>query len=263
MVIGELPFISGLPIGYPIRESLAAPRGFSIRTGRPGELDQWMRDGELAAGPLSVVEYLTHRERYTVASALSISSWGRLGSATLFSTKPFARLCDTTIAIPPHGATANVLIRWMLQRLFGVDAYYVETPGNLDTLLTSYPAVLLIGDEGFLANRHAPDNLYQLDLGEAWWQMMHTPFVHTVWACQRSLHLEQQDNLLQMFAEAKSLMPAYRAPIINHAASILKVDASAIEAYFSLLNYDFGAAHQASLDLMAQALADGLSKVVP
>lgn len=246
--IGHLSFISGLPISFAFERGLLPDTSNQNRFGRPGELDDLMAAGELAAAPISSLEYIRRRERYALLPNLSLSSWGRIGSACLFTRGTFAELSGQTIALPTFGATSNALVQWLLQKLFGVDAQYVEVDGRLDELLAKYPAALLIGDEALVEVAKGGD-LVKLDLGEAWWQMMHTPFVHTVWACQANLPADVQQHLATQFGEAKALGRTHHTEIVAEATRRLGLTPEQIEAYYALLNYELTPVHRQSISL--------------
>src|SRR6476620_4503405 len=123
--IGELSFISGLPISLPIDRGLVEAPDVHTVTGLPGELDERMAAGELDAGPVSSLEYIRHHDRYMLVPDLSISSWGRFASAVVFSKGSFGRLTDKKVALPRGGATSNVLTEWFLHQMFGSDAQFV------------------------------------------------------------------------------------------------------------------------------------------
>jgi chorismate dehydratase len=253
--IGELSFISGLPISWPFAHGRLPEHAGRRLVGRPGELDAMMARGELAAAPISTLEYIRRRDRYNLVPNVSISAWGRLGSAVLFARGSFAKLGGTTIALPPQGGTSNALIQWLLHRMFGVQAQYVEAEGTLAEVLEQYPAALVIGD---LAVQEARRDLghTQLDLGEAWWHIMKTPCVTTVWAVQRSLPPEDQKALAALFTKAKEIGQAHLADVVAEAAARLDMPGPEVEAYYALLNYDLTPVHEQGIRLLAEDLAE-------
>lgn len=257
--IGELTYISGLPVSLPLRDGLVSTTlTVSAVRGLPGELDAAMAQGRLAAGPISSLEYLQHRDRYQLVPDLSISSWGRIGSATLFSHVPFTKLSGETIALPRAGATSNVLTQLLLKEIFGADARYEELDATPEALLEAHPAALVIGDAAILWNRK-PLELHRLDLGEAWWQMMQTPMVHTLWAVQKSLPEAERAALVALLGQAKEAGKAAHARVVAEAAERLALPTAEVEAYYALLNYDFAPVHRAGLS----AFDDFLSELAP
>jgi chorismate dehydratase len=253
--IGELAYISGLLVTYPLRQGLIETQGLQFVSGKPGELDRRMAEGSLAAGPISSLEYLKRPERYRRVEDLAISSWGRFGSAVLFSRVPFGKLSGQSIALPSGGATSNVLIQWLLARMFGVEAIYDVADGPLAELLTRHAAVLLIGDQAILEGR-VESACLQLDLGEAWWQLQHTPLVQTIWVCQRSLPEGEQEKLIALFQQAKKIGMSHLPAIFSEAEQRLGLPVKEIEAYFALLNYDFAPVHEQSVILLGELLTE-------
>jgi chorismate dehydratase len=253
--IGELSFISGLPISWPIGKGLVDAPEIKVVPGLPGELDLRMAKGELAAGPVSSLEYIRRRHRYTLVPDLSISSWGRFGSAQIFSKGSLGRLTDKTVAMPKSGATSNVLAQWFLRKIYGSEALFVEAEGTLESLLETHDAALLIGDQALLEARKAHDYL-TMDLGEAWWQLMKTPMVSTVWVVQQSLPEADQQALIGMYTRAKVQSADHRDEVIAEATSRLGIPQSEVEAYYALLNYDLSPVHMQSLTLFTNYLQE-------
>lgn len=253
--IGELSFISGLPISLPIDKGLVGAPEVQASTGLPGELDERMARGELAAGPVSSLEYIRHRDRYVLVPDLSISSWGRFASAVVFSKGSFGRLTGKTVALPHGGATSNVLTQWFLRKTFGSEATFVEAEGSVEQLLESHDAALVIGDQALVESRKPHDYL-TLDLGEAWWQLMKTPMVQTVWVVQKTLPEADQQALIGLYTRAKELGRERHADVVAEAGARLGISDSEIEAYYALLNYDLAPVHMQSLTLFTNYLQE-------
>jgi chorismate dehydratase len=257
--IGQLTYSSGLAVSYAFTHGLI-DEPVECVTAHQDELDVLMAAGKLVAGPVSSLEYIRHGDRYSLVKDLSIGSWGRIGSSILFSREPFAKLNGQTVALPPHGATSNALTRWLLDKLFGVQAHYVQTEGSLKELLERYPAALLIGDQAVVESRHLADVL-TLDMGECWWQAMHTPFVHTVWVTQADQPRPERDRLAAMFQRAKAIGKSHHAEILKEASLMLGLPSDEVEAYFALLNYDLTPAHMQGLGLFADYIEESEASV--
>jgi chorismate dehydratase len=252
--IGQLSYTSGLPIRYAFTHGLIE-EPVECTTAHQDELDVLMAAGKLDAGPISSLEYIRHGERYSLVKDLSIGSWGRIGSSLLFSRESFAKLNGQTVALPRHGATSNALTRWLLDKLFGVQANYVQVEGTLTELLARYPAALLIGDQAVVESRQVTDVL-TLDMGECWWQAMHTPFVHTVWVSQADLPRPERDRIAAIFLRAKELGKVHHTEILKEASVQLGMPADEVEAYFALLNYDLTPAHMQGLGMFANYIEE-------
>ena len=253
--VGELGFISGLPVSLPIKRGWVEAPELHVVTGMPGELDARMRSGELVAGPVSSLEFIRRQYRYTLVPDLSISSWGRFASAVLFSKGSLGRLTGKTVALPPLGATSNVLAQWFLRKTFGSEPEFVEAEGSLDELLRTHDAALVIGDQALIESRKEHDYL-TLDLGEGWWNLMKTPMVQTVWVCQKSLPEADQRSLIAMYTAAKAAAQARQAAVVAVATARLGIPESEVAGYYGLLNYDLAPVHMQSLSLFRDYLQD-------
>ncbi|MNS51859.1 Chorismate dehydratase [compost metagenome] len=253
--IGELSFISGLPVNLPIEKGWVQTPDIQTFQGLPGELDARMRSGELAAGPVSSLEFIRRRHRYELVPDLSISSWGRFASAVVFSKGSLGRLTGKTVALPRQGAASNVLAQWFLRKMFGSEPLFVEAEGTLEQLLEQHDAALIIGDQAVLESRKEHSYL-TLDLGEGWWQLMKTPMVQTVWVVQKSLPEADQQALIAMFAGCRAESQARREEVLAEATRRLGIPSAEVEGYFQLLNYDLTPVHMQSINLFRDYLQE-------
>ena len=106
--IGELSFISGLPVSLPIEKGWVSTPDIQPFQGLPGELDARMRSGELVAGPVSSLEFIRRRHRYELVPDLSISSWGRFASAFRITLSSAAGTEGSAVRI---GGTGSAITR--------------------------------------------------------------------------------------------------------------------------------------------------------
>lgn len=110
-----------------------------------------------------------------------IACHGPVRSILLISSRPAAQI--RTLAADSSSRTSVELARVILSRKFGVEPRVVRQPPNLDEMLQTADAALIIGDP---ALRIDPALLpyHSYDLGAEWVEMTGLPMVFAVWAAR-------------------------------------------------------------------------------
>lgn len=150
----------------------------------PARLAQLLQRGELDAALVSVVEALFH-DGYDILDGIAVASLGEVKSVFLAHRKPLAEARE--VFCDPASLTSVTLMKVLLAER-GLKPEFKP--------LENYPAarakdfVLLIGDPAldfYFANESAPTHEI-FDLGAAWTELTHLPFVYAVWALRRGVH---------------------------------------------------------------------------
>ncbi len=146
----------------------------------PSLLAEKLRDGKLDAALVSVTEVLFH-PGYVILDGIAVASCGKVQSVFLAHRQPLEAIetiwCDTASL-----TSVNLLSILLAER--GLHPTFVPLPNY--TSAHHYDAVLLIGNP-------AIDFLYSnpvhtlWDLGTAWFELTHLPFVFAVWALRQEI----------------------------------------------------------------------------
>lgn len=251
--IGETHYLSTLFLTYPLHTGVVATQD-ELVTGGLTELSAQLVAGELDAGPISVIEYLQHRDRFERLPNLSISSWGRAGSGLMFSTQPIGHPAGHEIAIPTRTAGAVHLLRSLMTEMYGVEPRFVEHTAPIEELLAEHGAALLFEDEAFIASQSVPAEVEVWDLGDAWWQLTNTPLIYMLWVTQAKLAEEDRRAIAETLTQSKAASVAVRPQLVAEAARRTGLSEEVLEGFFGRFNYDFTPAHEQSLKLMDQIL---------
>lgn len=251
--IGETHYLSTLSLTYPLRTGVVASDDELVPGGLT-ELSAQLISGELAAGPISVIEYLRHRERFERIANLSVSSWGRAGCGLLFSTQPIGHPAGHEIAIPTRTAGAVYLLRSLMTEMYGVEPRFVEHSAPLDELLAEHGAALLFEDEALVASQSVGSEVEVWDLGDAWWQLTNTPLIYMLWVTQARLPEADRRAIADTLAQAKAAAVAVRPQLVAAAAQRTGLGEAVIEGFLGRFNYDFTPAHEQGLKLLDQIL---------
>jgi chorismate dehydratase len=114
-----------------------------------------------------------------VIPGTGIACRGPVRSILLISTRPAAQI--RTLAADSSSRTSVELARVILARKYGVSPAVIRQPPDLEAMLRSADAALIIGDP---ALRIDPARLpyFSYDLGTEWVEMTGLPMVFAVWA---------------------------------------------------------------------------------
>ena len=147
-----------------------------LRLCKPARCAELLRRGgvDLSLVPVAA---LAGRGEYRIVPHLAIGARGPVRSVVLFSRVPPARI--RRLALDTSSRTSVVLARLWLRRRWGIDPRPIRHRPDLKAMLRRADAALLIGDYALASRGVAP---YEVDLGNAWWQLERLPFVFAVWA---------------------------------------------------------------------------------
>jgi predicted solute-binding protein len=135
--------------------------------------------GTVDIGLIPVIE--AKRQGLEFAPGLGIACDGPVRSILLVSHVPAPKI--RTVAADASSRSSVALAEVILRERFGVNPRMVSHPPELDVMLRSADAALVIGDA---ALRFHPDELpyHVYDLGQEWKWMTGLPMVFAVWAAR-------------------------------------------------------------------------------
>ena len=150
---------------------------FDLEFRIPSECAREVATGAADIGIIPSVELNLHD--YGRVRGLGIASRGAVRSILLVSSKPFEEI--QTLAADLSSRTSVALARIILSRHYGAAPSVVSLAPNLDDMLATADAALIIGDPALDLN---PETLryHVLDLGAAWMEMTRLPMVFAIWA---------------------------------------------------------------------------------
>jgi chorismate dehydratase len=189
--IGAVSYLNTVPLVWGMLKGPQQDKvelSFSI----PSICAQQVEDGTIQAGLVPVAEIA--RQRLEIVPGVGIACVGAVRSILLVSQVPFREI--RTLAADESSRTSVQLARVILRERYGVEAaIYRESP-DLQTMLASADAALLIGDP---ALRIDPDTLgYEcLDLGTEWHALTGLPMVFAAWAGRPGLPVKALDEIMQ------------------------------------------------------------------
>ncbi|MBI4697404.1 MAG: menaquinone biosynthesis protein [Nitrospirae bacterium] len=271
LIIGKIPYANLFPAFYYLEKKSRRPE-YKFISGVPSDLNKMLRQGRLDASPSSSIEYLRHKDKYSIIPWFSISASGPVRSIFLFSKTPIEDLDNKTIAVTSHSDTSVVLLKIILKDFLSINCKFKKVKsGSLKKNLADYPACLLIGDEAMKAAKKVTSyklrvtskkqnisphpSLFTYDLGELWFKHTGLPFVFALWIVRKKA-LEQKGGLIRKLSldliAAKKYAVKNLSLIAREARQNEWLPEKELIRYWRGISYDFTERHMEGLRLFEQ-----------
>ena len=236
--VGSVPYPNAKPLVRMFEEN-EVETAVRVRYDVPSRLPGLLAAGEVQAILVSSIEAL-RRPDLSIADDVAICSRREVMSVRLFSKEPFDEI--RTLALDASSMTSNALARIVLARRYGVEPDCRAMPPDLDSMLTTRDAALLIGDNGMRAE---PGALRVLDLGAEWHALTGLPFVWALWVGEPAL----EGDLGEQLRQARRHGEARIEQIAREEAPRVEMDFGVCHHYLAnVMSYRFGAPERESLE---------------
>ncbi|AJY77170.1 menaquinone biosynthesis protein [Paenibacillus beijingensis] len=248
IAIGRIDYANAWPLYHYVQDR--TPQ-YEVVYRVPAELNRMLREGGLDMSTVSSFAYGANADEYVLLPDLSVSSEGPVQSILLFMKKPLEDVLKGTIALTATSATSvNLLKILMSLHLKGNPAYITGEP-DLETMLRSADAALLIGDSAIRAS-WSNRELQVLDLGRLWQEWTGLGMTYAVAAVRKESaqrNPEAVDAVYRSMLASKLRSLRNLKPLIHKGVSFIGGDEMYWRGYFSGLKYDFDSGRQAGLEL--------------
>jgi chorismate dehydratase len=153
-------------------------------------MNRALATGAIDCSNVSSFAFGTYADEWVLIPGLSVAAHGRVESVLLFSWHQDWRALDgVPVAVTSHSATSVELVRVLCEQRYGVHPRFQTVAPDLDLMLRTHDAALLIGDLA-LAEFHAKRSVagrgrpFVFDLATEWDLWTGLPFVFAVWAAR-------------------------------------------------------------------------------
>ncbi len=202
--------------------------------GVPTKLNKMLLEGKVNLTLISSIEFLRHRDQLKALPDFSIATLGAVYSVILFHWQSWENLEGKRIALSAHSATSVQLLKILLTAT-GLSAELVVMEPNLDSMLNSCDAALLIGDSALVEaaqkRKFNGKQPFITDLGEKWYQITRLPFTFAVWAS----HKDSPPSEVLV-----SKLRAARVKGLGHLAAVSKLEAKRLNIPFAIMQRYLG-----------------------
>jgi chorismate dehydratase len=210
----------------------------------PAQVADGLGGGELDVGLLPTAE-LQRIPGLLVVPGLCLASQHEVRSVLLLSRVPPAAI--RRVALDESSRTSAVLVQVLLAERYGVRPEVAPFRPDLEAMLATADAALLIGDPALRVDR-AP--FHVIDLAAEWRALTGLPFVFAVWAVAPAAVGERPAGAITaLFAESLARGERELPALVAAAAAQVGLPEPEVRTYLTEhLSYHLGAAERASLD---------------
>ena len=177
--LGAVGYLNARPLVYGLERQ---PR-FHLRYDIPSECAALLHARGIDVGLIPSIEYLRGPQPYLVVPGPAVTSRGPVASVAIYTRVEPRDI--KTIAMDTSSRTSVALATVMARRAFGVTPQSVPMAPDLEAMLASADAALIIGDVALFLD-HTTVNpqsaIQKIDLGSLWTDSTGLPFVYAVWA---------------------------------------------------------------------------------
>ncbi len=175
--LGAVSFLNTKPLIYGIEKNLF-PHNFELTKAIPSLLAVDLNAGKLDVALIPSIAYAKNSPDLRIVPECGIIAHDAVKSIRLYFNKNLKNI--RSVAVDISSMTSVVLTKIILAEKFEVRPELVAAEPNLDAMLGSADAALVIGDSALFRTGSSERNY--LDLAEEWNDMTGLPFVFAVWA---------------------------------------------------------------------------------
>ena len=171
--LGAVSFLNTRPLVYTLERD-AVP--FDLSYSVPSRCASELASGAVDVGLIPTIEYARSPEPYYIAPGVAIGTRGAVLTVRLYYRGDVRQI--EKVALDLSSRTSVALLRILLREKFALDPVFVDAEPDLEAMLATADAALVIGDPVFALL----DCEYKsLDLGEQWVELTGLPFVFAFW----------------------------------------------------------------------------------
>jgi len=196
MRISAISYLNTAPLMWDFEHGDAG-KLFEICYTIPSQCAAELEEGTADIGIIPAAAYATI-PNLAILPGVAIASKQTVRSILLISHKPLDQI--RTVALDSSSLTSVALTRVLFERYWGGQRSFVSAPPQLDTMLASCDAALLIGDPALKVDR----SRYRIwDLAEEWINFTGKPFVFAFWAMRQEALESSTIDLASIFQESR------------------------------------------------------------
>jgi len=231
--LGAVSFLNTKPLIYGIEKNLF-PHNFHLTKAIPSALAVELNAGKLDVALIPSIAYAKNSPELQIVPECGIIAHGAVKSIRLYFNKNLKSI--KSVAVDISSMTSVVLTKILLAEKFEIKPELIAAMPDIDKMLASADAALVIGDSALFKTKPADENY--LDLAEEWYDMTGLPFVFAVWAGRRDA-LDVED--IQAIISSKILGQDNMDLLCHDAAVEYGADFNLVKSYLTEnVQFDLG-----------------------
>src|SRR5581483_4629647 len=228
MRISAISYLNTAPLMWDFEHGLADP-SFEISYTIPSQCALELQNGQADIGIIPAAAHATIPD-LSILPGVAIASKKAVRSILLVSQKPLEQI--HSIALDSSSLTSVALTRVLFEKFWGGSRSFISQSPNLELMLASHDAALLIGDPALKVDR---SRYYTWDLAEEWLRFTGKPFVFAFWAVRNQAAISSGLDLAAVFQQSRDhgLEPDNLAKITDAWSARLNLPAHDLHAYLT------------------------------
>jgi chorismate dehydratase len=226
--MSAISYLNTAPLMWDFEHGAAAD--FDISYTIPSVCAQALASGTSDIGIIPAAAYTTIPDLVIVPD-VAIAARRAVRSILLVSRKPIENA--RTVALDTSSMTSVALTKILFAKWLGGPRAYADMAPDLEAMLSSCDAALLIGDPALQVDR---TNYITLDLAEEWQAQTGKSFVFAFWAIRRAaLAGRDGTSIAQVFQHSRDhgLLPQHLETIAQEWAPRLNLTLEVVRSYLS------------------------------
>jgi chorismate dehydratase len=247
--ISAISFLNTAPLMWDFEHGPPRP-GFEVRYTVPAQCAEQLRTGAADVGIIPVIAYETIPD-LAIIPGVSISSRRSVRSILLVAKKPIEEV--ETVAADTSSRTSVALARVLFAKWWGGQRHFLAMEPDLDQMLGTCDAALLIGDPALTVDR---SRYLTYDLAEEWNRFTGKPAVFAFWAVRAEA---AQPELARVFQQSRDhgLEPENIRTLAREWAPRVGLSEREVVSYLTEnIDYAFDAEHREGLELFYRHAVD-------
>lgn len=196
MRISAISYLNTAPLMWDFEHGLARPE-FEVSYTVPSQCAAELARGTADIGIIPAAAYATI-PNLAIIPGVAIASKRPVRSILLVSHQPLDEI--RTVALDNSSLTSVALTRVLFEKYWGGERAFTSVAPELDTMLRSNDAALLIGDPALQVDR---SRYRTWDLAEEWIRFTGKPFVFAFWAVRQEAIAGSRIDLATVFQESR------------------------------------------------------------
>jgi chorismate dehydratase len=234
--ISAISYLNTAPLMWDFEHGGASPF-FDISYTLPSACARALQAGTADIGIIPAAAY-AEVPGLQVLPGVAIASRRAVRSILLVSKVPVEKI--QTVALDTSSMTSVALTKILFEKWLGGGRTFTDMPPDIDQMLATHDAGLLIGDPALQVDR---SRYLTLDLAEEWIRYTGKPFVFAFWAVRGAALPEVSPSLdlAQVFQDSRDhgLMPASLNQIAREWAPRLNLREDEVRSYLTeSIHYD-------------------------
>jgi chorismate dehydratase len=196
MRISAISYLNTAPLMWDFEHSLADP-SFEVAYTIPSQCATELQSGTADIGIIPSAAFASI-PNLSILPGISIASKQAVRSILLVSKKELPQI--ETVALDNSSLTSVVLLHILFEKYWGGTRKFSSLSPNLESMLLSNDAALLIGDPALKVDR---SRYRTWDLAEEWIRFTRKPFVFAFWAVRDEVAQKSSLDLASIFQRSR------------------------------------------------------------